>query len=512
MAVRKTVVLVVLDGWGIGRKDDSNPIHIAELPTYRWVSENYPLTSLQASGISVGLPWGEIGNSEVGHLTLGAGKVLYQHYPRIMIAIRDGSFFENGALKNAFAHARKNNTSLNLVGLLSKANVHAAFEHLTALLKMAERESFDRIKLHLFADGKDSPPRSFEEIIMELPWEKIATLIGRFYAMDREENWQFTKRTYEAMTATNYPVTADVKGVLENTYTREGSEAYLPPLRLRPDAAIAENDAVIFFNYREDSVRQIAESFIRADFNKFPRVRVPNLYVATMTQYKKDFAVPVAFPPETIEMPLGYVVSAAGRTQLRLAETYKYAHVTYFFNGMREPSYKNEFRALIPSLQTPHPEREPKLRATAITDRLVSALNEQAFDFILVNYANPDTIGHTGNYDAGLAAAKVIDEELARIIKAIEGQDTVVVITADHGNLEEMLDATTGRTESQHDPNPVPFHLIGKEFKGRKFINSERLSLETNGVLSDVAPTILEILELPKPEEMNGRSLLQDLI
>jgi 2,3-bisphosphoglycerate-independent phosphoglycerate mutase len=448
----------------------------------------------------------------VGHLTIGAGKVLYQHYPRITIAIKDGNFFESSALKNAFAHARKNSSAVNLVGLLSKGNVHAAIEHVQALLKMAAQENVERVKLHLFADGKDSPPHSVEEILKELPWGKIATLSGRFYAMDRDENWQLTKRTYEALTAPNYPITAEFEAALQNAYAREGSEEFLPPLRLRPDGAIAENDAVIFFNYREDSIRQIAEPFTATDFNKFPRVRVPNLYVTTMTQYKKEFAVPVAFLPETIEMPLGYVVSAAGRTQLRLAETYKYAHVTYFFNGLREPAYKNEFRALIPSLQTPHPEKQPKLRASAITDRLVSALNDQAFDFILVNYANPDTIGHTGDFEAGVATAKVIDEELARIVKAIEGQDTVVAITADHGNLEEMRDAFTGRTESQHDPNPVPFHLVGREFKGRKFINSERLTLETNGVLSDVAPTILELMQLPKPEEMSGRNLLQDLI
>lgn len=509
---RRTIVLIVLDGWGIGHEDDSNPIHEARPEHFAWIASTYPTTSLQASGISVGLPWGEVGNSEVGHLTLGAGKVLYQHYPRIMLAIQNKNFFRNPALQGAFAHARTHNSSVHLIGLLTKANVHASLEHLQALLAMADQEGRRDVKLHLFADGKDSPPQSFQKLLEHIPRNIVATVTGRFYAMDRDQSWQFTKRTYDNMTAPHAPLTSNLEAALETTFARDGSEEYLPPLRLREDAAIQDNDSLIFFNFREDGIRQISEACILPHFTAFPTLHFKNLSVVTMTEYEKDFAVPVAFPADTILHPLGRVLSDAGQTQLRLAETYKYAHVTYFFNGMRESPYKNELRALIPSLQTPHPDKNPKLRASLITDRLLSAITDRAFDFILVNYANADTIGHTGNYEAGIEAIDALNTELGRILKVALGPHTVLVITADHGNIEKMRDMLTWRTQSQHDPSPVPLYLVGEEFRGRKFLNAERLAFETNGGLADVAPTILELMGISKPPEMTGRSLLQDLL
>ena len=286
VCMKQAALLIILDGWGIGREDESNPIHMANPATFAWLAENYPLTSLQASGISVGLTWGEVGNSEVGHLTLGAGKVLYQYYPKITLAIRDGSFFENSALKQAFAHARENNSAVNFAGLLTKANVHASLDHIKALIEMANREGIARIKLHLWSDGKDSPPQSLESFLKELPQDKIATLIGRYYAMDRNQNWQLTKAAYDTMCGKSGTLTDNPLSIIKDTYQRGLTEEYLPPLRIKPENAVEDNDALIFFNYRNDSVRQITEAFTAsAAFNKFPVTPWKNLFIATLTPY-----------------------------------------------------------------------------------------------------------------------------------------------------------------------------------------------------------------------------------
>ncbi len=505
--------MIILDGWGIGRNDESNPIHVVQPKTFKWLEENFPVTSLQASGISVGLPWGEVGNSEVGHLTLGAGKVLYQYFPKITMMIRDGSFFENKALKDAFAHAKKNNSFVNFVGLLSKGNVHASLEHVEALLKMADMENFPNVRLHLFGDGKDSPPHTVENFLGTLPKEKIATLVGRYYGMDRNGAWRLTQTAYDTLTDNvTAQLVADWKPTIELTFKKGLTEEYLPPMRFQEDTCIKSNDALVFFNYREDSIRQIAESFIAPEFDKFPRKQLENLYIATFTHYRDDFNVPVAFPADKVEKPLGQVLSDAGKNQLRIAETYKYAHVTYFFNGLREPPFPNEYRTLIPSLSTVHAEEHPEMMAKAITDRILEAAQSHAFDFVLVNYANGDAIAHSADYDAGLKAVSVIDEELERLMKVAINPETLVVITSDHGNVEEMLNPMTGLPESQHDSNPVPLYLIAPEFRGRKFTNWQTLGTETLGSLADVAPTILEIIGIPKPPEMTGRSLLDSLM
>src|SRR3989344_657177 len=365
----RTIVLIILDGWGIGRGDESNPIHMVQPQTFKWLEENYPVTSLQASGIAVGLPWGEVGNSEVGHLTLGAGKVVYQYYPRISLAIRDKSFFANETLQAAFAHAKKNNSAVNLVGLLSKGNVHASLEHLEALLKMAEAEGVAQLKLHLFADGKDMPQHTVEDLLKLLPQDKLATLTGRYYAMDREGNWSLTEDTYKAMVAGGgTDASVNLTEVLKTSYDRNKNEEFLPPVRFGGEEKnVKDGDAVIFFNYREDSMRQVAAVFVDPAFDKFQRADLKNLHVETMTRYKEEWtAVPVAFPPDTVENPLGKVLSDAGMTQLRLAETYKYAHVTYFFNGYEESPYKNEYRVVIPSEPLPNPADDPEMMVGAL--------------------------------------------------------------------------------------------------------------------------------------------------
>ncbi len=505
-------ILVVLDGWGIGKDSYINPVFVAKPPTFQWLAENYPLTSLQASGISVGLPWGETGNSEVGHLTLGAGKVVYQYYPKIMMAIQDGTFFENPVLKAAFAHARDNNSAINFAGLLTKANVHASLDHLHALLKMAQMEKVTRINLHLFADGEDSPPHTVGDFLKEIPKEYLASLTGRYYAMDREGNWRLTQTAYEAILGKSGTIVGDPTAAIEATYKHDATEEYLPALRFSEDKHLNDGDALVFFNYREDSIRQLASAFIKKDFSEFPIVPFNNLYVATLTHYDDTFDAPFAFAADGVEHPLGRVISDAGLTQLRLAETYKYAHVTYFFNGFREAPFKGEYRTLVPSASGPHPEEHPEMMAVAITDRLIEAIDSRGFDFILVNYSNADTMGHSANFKAALEAINVLDTQIARVIKAADNPDTLLFITADHGNVEEMINERTGEPESQHDPNPVPFHLVVQEYKGRKFINADRLTTETLGSLADVAPTILALMGIQKPDEMIGTSLLNGLI
>ncbi|MEK7195607.1 MAG: 2,3-bisphosphoglycerate-independent phosphoglycerate mutase [Patescibacteria group bacterium] len=509
--MKQSVVLIILDGWGIGRRDETNPIHTVNPKIFGWIEENFPVTSLQASGIGVGLPWGEIGNSEVGHLTLGAGKVLYQYYPKINMAIRDKTFFSNPALKKAFEHARENNSSVNLAGLLTKANVHASLDHVQALLKMAELEKIDRIKIHLFSDGKDSPPQTAESFLKQLPWDKVATLTGRYYAMDRSQNWELTESAYGNITGQEGHVVASPYELMQDTYNKELTEEYFPPMRFGENKALEENDSLIFFNFREDSIRQLASSFILKNFDQFPTKKFKNLYVATMTKYRDDFDAPVAFGGDKVEEPLGLVLSRAGRNQLRLAESYKYAHITFFFNGYVENPFKNEFRVLVPSASTLAPEKKPEMMASEITDRLIEAIQNNAFDFILVNYANGDTIAHTADYAAGLEAVRTIGREIDRVLKVAIKPQTTIIITSDHGNAEEMISPTTGLPESQHDPNPVPFYLISPEFRGRKFLNWKNYATETMGSLADVAPTILEIMGIEKPKEMTGRSLLEGL-
>jgi len=506
------MTLIVLDGWGIGDENESNPIHVVKPKTIAWIEENFPSTSLQASGIGVGLPWGEVGNSEVGHLTLGAGKIIYQYYPRITLAIRDRSFFQNPALRGAIEHAKKHDSSLNLAGLLSKGNVHASIDHLGALIEMAKKEGVKNIRLHLFSDGKDSSPKSLKGFLEEVPKDRVATLTGRYYAMDRNSNWQLTQACYENLTKAVAPVMENFSQPMEETYSRGLTEEYLPPIRCKEDSAIEDNDALIFFNYREDSMRQLSEAFVVKDFNHFPVKKFENLHIATMTQYEEGFKTPVAFPPDHVDTPLGKVVSDSGKTQLRLAETYKYAHVTYFFNGYRERPFKNEYRVLIPSISGPKPEEHPEMMAGAITDRLIQSLQGRAFDFILVNYANPDTMAHTSNYQAAIRATEIIDSELSRLMKIAVSEEHIVAITSDHGNLEEVLNPITGLPESQHDPNPVPFYLIAPEFKGRKFANWKTMKRESIGSLADVAPTIVELMGIEKQKEMTGRSLLENLL
>jgi 2,3-bisphosphoglycerate-independent phosphoglycerate mutase len=330
--------------------------------------------------------------------------------------------------------------------------------------------------------------------------------------MDRSGNWQATETAYQTMTGQSGPIVDDPTATIQATYAKGSTEEYLPPMRFNDARKINDGDALFFFNYREDSIRQLASSFIVPGFDKFPTLPFKDLFVATMSHYDDSFSVPVAFPADTVENPIGKVFSDLGMTQLRLAETYKYAHVTYFFNGLREPPFPNEYRTLIPSNESLHAENHPEMMAGPITDRLIEAIEGRGFDFILVNYANGDSIAHTADYNASLEAVRVIGREIARVIKVAENPDTVLMITADHGNIEEMISPVTGLPESQHDPSPVPLYIMKQELKGRRFVNQDSLTAETMGSLADVAPTLLDLLGIPKPPDMTGRSVLDGIV
>lgn len=519
--MKKTVILVILDGWGLGQQDISNPIYVVKPPTINYIKSHFPAGALQASGIAVGLPWGEEGNSEVGHLIIGAGKIIYQHLPRINMAIESGDFFQNKALLDAISHVQKNNSSLNLVGILAQGNVHASLNHLLALIKITRDNSIGKINLHLFADGKDSPQKFFLILLEKLDLNKnkdvkLASVSGRYFAMDRDNHWDRTQLTYSALIG-RATITEDIKSFIESQYQKGLIDEYLQPVLLGPENhGIKDNDAIIFFNYREDSMRQIAETFTNPKFSQFPIFPLKNLYMATMTNYFDglvDSLSQIIFPPEKIENSLGKVLADNNKNQLRIAETEKYAHVTYFFNGLKYAPLVNEYHVLIPSKTIAHQDENPEMMASEITNRIIQAVEDKNMDFILANYANADVIAHTGNHDASIQAVKVIDAELNKLIKVIFNQpDTTLIITADHGNIEQMINPLTGLPEAKHNPSPVPIYIVSKELERNK--NSqllERIEKETVGLLSDVAPTVLDLLDIPKPIEMTGESLLKKL-
>lgn len=516
---KQTVVLLILDGWGIGPPNEANPIHTTQIPTMDYIRTYYLCGALQSAGIAVGLPWDEEGNSEVGHLTLGAGKVLYQHYPRITMAIKDGSFYKNQALNEALDHAQKNNSVLHLAGLFGKGNVHSSYDHIIALLKLAQRRNCAHVRLHLFTDGKDSPPKAGIELIkklreslQEFGFGKVASISGRYYAMDRDAHWDRTERAYNAMVG-KARVEPDIEKIFKNAYDRVHSDEFIEPAVTDPPLCVQENDSLVFFDFREDSVRQITQSFIDSAFDEFPIQKFSNLLVTTMTRYKESFAVPVAFSPETVEHPLGKVLAENGKNQLRIAETEKYAHVTYFFNGLKDAPFQNEYRVLVPSQNVPHHDEHPEMQTKEVADRVVEALQEGVYDFILVNFAASDIIAHSGNFKAAQVAIEVIDRELNRILQTIQVTGSVLVITADHGNLEQMLNPFTGEPETKHNPNPVPVYIVGNQYVQQKAPETARArEKEIVGILSDVAPTVLDIMGIPKPQEMTGESLVSRLV
>ncbi len=522
----KPVVLVVMDGWGVAPDNEGNAITHARLPFFNAGIKDYPIMTLAASGNEVGLGFGEMGNSEVGHLNIGAGRVYYQTFPRINHEISTGDFFENKALAQAVQHVKKNKSKLHLVGLLSSGNVHASMNHLYAILKLCKNARLTKqVFVHGILDGRDSPYNSGETLVREseeymkkIGVGSIASLCGRFYAMDRDNRWDRIEKAYRAMVegiAEKTSVQA-IKAI-KNAYAEKNfDEEFLPVVITKgkkPVATIEENDAVVYFNFRPDRGRQLTEAFALPAFSKFKRTHLKNLFFVTLAEYEKNLPVVVAYPPVIIHNSLAEVLSKNGLKQLHIAETEKYAHITYFLNGMIEDSFPGEERILVPSPLVANYVTTPAMSLERITQEVVEALDKKRFDFIAVNFANADMVGHTGDKQATIEACEAIDKALRQISEHAMAQRGVVVVTADHGNAEEVLNLQTGGIDKEHSTNPVPFMIIGKDFIGQAGSGGDPLDgdlslLSPVGILADVAPTILKLLGVSQPEEMIGRSLV----
>lgn len=504
------IALVILDGWGIGRKDDpNNAISQSETPHMTLLNEMYPHTTLACSGEAVGLPDGQMGNSEVGHLNIGAGRIVYQELTRISKAIKDGDFFENEVLLNVIRQVKKNGSALHLMGLLSDGGVHSHCNHLYALLELAKRQGIEQVYIHAFLDGRDVPPSSalgyiddLESKITEIGVGKIATISGRYFAMDRDKRWERVEKAYAAMVYRQGQQAPTARAAVEQAYTGGETDEFVKPTVIAScgNCGIKANDGAIFFNFRPDRARQLTRVFVDKDFAGFDRANAfMPLAFATMTQYDETLPVAVAYPPQYLKNTLGEVFSAAGLTQLRIAETEKYAHVTFFFSGGEEKPFENEERILIQSPKVATYDLQPEMSAVQVTDKVVEAIKSGKYDLIVLNYANGDMVGHTGKLRAAISAVATVDKCVGRVVDAIRDRGGITLITADHGNAECMLDEATGEPFTAHTTNKVPFILVSERHRNAKL---------HSGRLADISPTVLELAGMAKPAEMTGASLL----
>lgn len=524
---RQPALLIVLDGYGVAPPSRGNAIALSETPVLDRLMELYPTVTLQAAGDSVGLPWGEMGNSEVGHLAIGAGKVIYQDLPRITKAIVDGTFFTNPAFLEAAKAARERGSTLHLVGMFSAAGVHSFDEHAFALLEFLKDQKVKRVAVHAILDGRDSPYNSGLNLVGKLQKKmasigigRIATVAGRYYAMDRDNHWDRIALAYAAMAQGQGPAAADPQAAISASYAKGVyDEQFLPTVIMdngQPVATVQDNDAFIFFNFRSDRARELTKAFILPGFEKFPRpTYLSHLFFVTMTEYEKDLPVTVAFPPETVTVPLAKVFSDAGLAQLHAAETEKYAHVTFFFNGGLETPFPGEDRILVPSPAIPAYDQKPDMSARDLTDRVVKALMTGKYAFAVVNYANADMVGHTGNIPATIQGVETIDRMVGQLVDAVTQMNGIVFITADHGNAEEKIDGQTGAVNKEHSANPVPFIVIANDLTAAaaqyRAPTRDLSSLTPVGILADVAPTILQLVGLPIPPEMTGHAIFPAL-
>ena len=502
------VVLLVLDGWGYRPEREGNAIAMANVPTWDRLWARAPRTLLAASEEAVGLPCGQMGNSEVGHLNLGAGRVVKQDLVRINDAIKDGSFFDNPVFVDACRQVKSSGGTLHLVGLIGAGGVHAIDTHLPALLDLAERQQVPHVAIQVMLDGRDTMPRSglgYLEALMSAAKGRavIGSVGGRYYGMDRDHRWDRTEKWYDSAVRGVGPSATDPLQVVRDAYSRDVTDEFVVPTAIvdangAPVAPMRDGDAVICFNYRSDRMRQIVRSLTVPGFDGFDVKDRPDVTVATMTVYDQTFEVPVAFPPQSMARIVGEVVSGAGFTMLRTAETEKYAHVTYFFNGGIETPFKGEDRRLVPSQKVATYDLAPEMSAPGITDVLCAAITAKEHDFLLCNYANADMVGHTGNIPAVITAVETVDRCLARVIAAAEQAGARLLITADHGNSEMMIDPATGGPHTAHTTNPVPFLVVDDDANTR---------LRDGGALRDVGPTLLRMLGLERPAEMDGRDL-----
>ncbi|MCD7960016.1 MAG: 2,3-bisphosphoglycerate-independent phosphoglycerate mutase [Ruminococcus sp.] len=501
---KKPVALIIMDGFGYNPEDYGNAIRAAKKPHLEEYLKG-PHTLIGASGLDVGLPDGQMGNSEVGHTNIGAGRIVYQMLVKITKDIEDGTFFENPAIAAAMDACKKNGTALHLMGLLSPGGVHSHISHLYGLLEMAKRKGLEKVYIHAFLDGRDEPPASAAGFMQEAMAKTheigvgtIATISGRYYAMDRDNAWDRVEKAYAAMVyGEGVQSSADPVKAIKDSYTNEVTDEFMLPTVLDKAGTVNPGDSMIFFNFRPDRARQLTRCFVDPDFNGFERRNgyFPVQFVC-MAQYDAEMPnVSVAYPPEELHMTFGEYVSQCGKTQLRIAETQKYAHVTFFFNGGEEKTFEGEDRILVQSPDVPTFDLKPEMSAYEVTDRVVEAIESDKYDAIILNYANCDMVGHTGIFDAAKAAVEAVDACVGRMVNAIQEKGGVAFITADHGNADKMYESD-GSPFTAHTTNPVPFIVVGMD-----------KSLREGGILADIAPTMLEAMELPQPKEMTGKSL-----
>lgn len=511
----RPVALVILDGWGIGREEPGNAVLAARTPTMDRIWAEYPHTQLITSGEAVGLPAGQMGNSEVGHLNLGAGFIVYQWITRIDVAIADGSFDANATFLQAIDRCISRGSTLHLMGLVSDGGVHSHTRHLVALVKLAASKGLDRIAIHAFTDGRDTPPQSglgfvtgLESALSQIGAGRISTVSGRYYAMDRDHRWQRTQLAYDAIVSGTGEIAASAGEAIQRSYDAGTTDEFILPTVI-PDASgaattIRPGDAVISFNFRSDRMRQLIAAISEPGFTGFERSKiVSDLEIVTMTRYEEGLPVEVAFAPKDVEYPVARVVSEAGLAQFHAAETEKYPHVTFFFNGGREEPFPGEERALVPSPKVATYDLQPEMSAPGVTDAVVNAIESGEFDFIIVNFANCDMVGHTGVFDAAVKAIETADTSLGRVLAAIESAGGVALVTADHGNAEEMIDRITGGPMTAHTTNPVPCVLFAPK---DEFLRNA--ALREGAVLSSIAPTILDLLGVKAPDAMDQESLI----
>lgn len=510
---KKLTALMILDGFGERKDAHGNAIQLAGTPNITALEKKYPYTTIGASGMDVGLPEGQMGNSEVGHLNIGAGRIVYQELTRITKAIQDGDFFKKQEFLDAIENVKKNGSKLHLMGLISDGGVHSHNEHLYALLKLAKDSGLTEVYVHCFMDGRDVPPDSGLVYIKQLEAElkkigvgKIATVMGRYYAMDRDNRWERVQQAYDAMVLSKGETADSAVVAMEQSYAKEEMDEFVKPTVIvgdgKPVASIGANDSIIFFNFRPDRAREITRTFIMEDFDSFERGRgyFP-VYFVSMTQYDKTFQnIHVAYKPQVLTNTLGEYLSKNGLKQFRIAETEKYAHVTFFFNGGVEQPNEGEDRYLIPSPKVATYDMKPEMSAYEVADKACELIASQEYDVMILNFANPDMVGHTGVCEAAVAAVKAVDECVGKIMEAIGKLGGEIIITADHGNSEMMIDETTQGPFTAHTTNPVPFILVSDRFAHAK--------LRTGGRLADIAPTMLDLIGLPKPVEMEGESMI----
>ena len=503
--MKKPVLLMILDGWGIAPASSSNAATLAKTPNLDKYFAEYPHTQLEASGLEVGLPAGQIGNSEVGHLNIGSGRIIYQSLTRISKSIADGDFFTNPVLVKVMDEVKASGKALHLLGLLSDGGVHSHITHIIALLEMAQKHGLTKVYVHAFLDGRDVPPQSaltyveqLEAAMDKIGVGKIATVSGRYYAMDRDKRWERLAKAYATVVQGDGPKAASATAGIEASYAEGVTDEFVIPFTIEGvDGRIQAGDGVIFANFRPDRAREITRAIIDEDFPYFERpASARPVHFACMAQYDATIAAPVAYPPESIDDTLGQVLAQRGLRQLRIAETEKYAHVTFFFNGGVEEPNQNEERILIPSPKVATYDLQPEMSAEEVTQALLAELDKDKFDVVILNFANPDMVGHTGVLEAAIKAMEKVDNCVGRVVERVLALDGSVCICADHGNLEKMAEPD-GEPNTAHTTNPVPFLLISKE----------KHELH-QGILADIAPTMLELLHIPQPKAMTGKSLI----